>query len=144
MRYDLGNPNGVASMKKIFLTAVALTALVAAPAIAADMGQPVYRAPQLRSRAPVYGFGWTGCYIGGHIGGLWAQKNWFDHDSGSATFGLSDGSHDPSGFLGGLQAGCDYQFAGGFVIGIRATTPGPTPKAANSVSCSPVLLIIPR
>ena len=38
--------------------------------------------------------------------------------SASLTFGLSDGTHNPSGFLGGLQAGCDYQFAGGFVIGI--------------------------
>jgi outer membrane immunogenic protein len=106
-------------MKKILLTAVALTALVAAPAIAADVGQPVYRAPPPAPiyGPPVYGFGWTGCYIGGHIGGLWAHKNWFDHNPGSATFGLSDGTHDPSGFLGGLQAGCDYQFAGGFVVG---------------------------
>jgi outer membrane immunogenic protein len=103
-------------MKKILLASVALTALVAARAMAADTGRPVYRAPA--PVYPVYGFSWTGCYIGGHIGGLWAQKEWVDHDFRSATFGLSDGSHYPSGSLGGLQAGCDYQFAGGFVIGI--------------------------
>jgi outer membrane immunogenic protein len=114
---DLGNPNG-AFMKKILLTTIALSALVAVPAMAADVGRPVYRAPPAAPVYPVYGFSWTGCYIGGHIGGLWAHKEWFDHDPGSLTFGQSDGTHDPSGVLGGLQAGCDYQFAGGFVAGI--------------------------
>jgi outer membrane immunogenic protein len=109
---------GVASMKKVLLATVALTALVAARAMAADMGRPVYRAPPPAPVYPVYGFSWTGCYIGGHIGGLWAHKEWVDRDFRSATFGLSDGTHDPSGSLGGLQAGCDYQFAGGFVVGI--------------------------
>ena len=61
-------------MKKIFLAAVALTALAAAPAMAADLSRPVYRAPP--PPAPVYIFSWTGCYIGGHVGGLWAQKDW--------------------------------------------------------------------
>ena len=103
-------------MKKILLTTVALTALVAAPAMAADVGRPVYRAPSPAQVYPVYS--WTGCYIGGHIGGLWAHKKWVDHDPLSVTFGLSDGSHDPIGFLGGLQAGCDYQFVESFIVGI--------------------------
>ena len=35
-------------------------------------------------------------------------------------------------------AGCDYQFAGGFVVGVaRATTPGAAPKTARPASCSP-------
>jgi outer membrane immunogenic protein len=105
-------------MKKIVLTTVALTALIAAPALAADIGRPVYRAPPPAPAYPVYGFSWTGCYVGGHIGGLWAHKEWFDHDFGSITFGRSDGTHDPSGALGGVQVGCDYQFAGGFVAGV--------------------------
>ena len=105
-------------MKKILLTTVALTALVAAPALAADVGRPVYRAPPPAPVYPVYGFSWTGCYVGGHIGGLWAHKEWFDRDPFSVTFGQSEGTHDPSGVLGGVQAGCDYQFAGGFVAGI--------------------------
>jgi outer membrane immunogenic protein len=49
---------------------------------------------------------------------LWAHKEWFDRDPFSVTFGQSEGTHDPSGVLGGVQAGCDYQFAGGFVAGI--------------------------
>lgn len=105
-------------MKKILLTTVAITALVATSAMAADVGRPVYRAPPPAPAYPVYGFSWTGCYVGGHIGGLWAHKEWFDRDFGSFTFGQSDGTHDPSGVVGGVQAGCDYQFAGGFVAGI--------------------------
>src|SRR5919108_6474371 len=30
----------------------------------------------------------------------------------------SDGSHRADGFVGRVQAGCDYQFAGGWVIGV--------------------------
>ena len=55
-------------MKKTLLAIVAIAGL-AAPAMAADM--PVkYKAPP---PPPVY-FSWTGCYVGGHIGGLWVKK----------------------------------------------------------------------
>jgi outer membrane immunogenic protein len=54
---------------------------------------------------------WTGCYVGGNIGGA------FGHASAS-TFG-GEVSGDGSGFTGGGQIGCDYQFAGGWVIGFR-------------------------
>jgi outer membrane immunogenic protein len=101
-------------MKKFFLATVALSALVAAPAVAADLSRPVYKA----APPPVYGYSWTGCYIGGNAGGMWVTKDWSYQQSNSAFFGRSDGSNNPSGFLGGVQAGCDYQFAGGFVIGI--------------------------
>jgi outer membrane immunogenic protein len=104
-------------MKKLFLATVALSALIAAPATAADLARPVYKAAP---PPPVYIYNWTGCYIGGHVGGLWTHKEWFDRDPTDVgtIFGQSDGTHDPSGFLGGIQGGCDYQFAGGFVIGI--------------------------
>jgi outer membrane immunogenic protein len=103
-------------MKKIVLTGFALM-LIASPAMAADLRvrQPVYKAPP--PPPPVY-FTWTGCYIGGHVGGVWTRKEWSVRDPGNAFFGLSDGTHDADGWLGGVQAGCDYQFAGGFVIGI--------------------------
>src|ERR1700682_3603630 len=102
-------------MKKILLATVALTALVAAPAMAADLARPVYKAAP---PPPVYAYSWTGCYVGGNVGGVWGNKGWFDYDPRDVTFGRSDGTHNPSGFIGGVQAGCDYQFAGGFVIGI--------------------------
>src|SRR5882757_6076511 len=100
-------------MKKIFLAAVALTALAAAPAMAADMSRPVYRPPP--PPAPIYIFNWTGCYIGGNVGGLWARKDW-TVAGGDPFFaaGNSFGSHDVNSWLGGVQGGCDFQFAGGF------------------------------
>jgi outer membrane immunogenic protein len=98
-------------MKKFLLATVALAALVAMPAGAADLSRPLYKAPP----PPIRVFSWTGCYVGGNVGGLWVHKEWIDR---SEFFGQSDGTHDPSGWVGGLQAGCDYQFAGGFVVGI--------------------------
>ena len=102
-------------MKKLFLTGVALSALVAGPAMAADLAvrAPAYKAPP---PVPVY-FSWTGCYVGGHVGGLWARKEWTDRDFRCVA--TAEGSHDADSWLGGVQAGCDYQFAGGFVIGIQ-------------------------
>jgi len=104
-------------MKKLFLMGVALSALVAGPAMAADLAVrgPVYKAPP---PVPVY-FSWTGCYVGGHVGGLWARKEWTNNDATIAPIGAAYGSHDADSWLGGVQAGCDYQFAGGFVIGIQ-------------------------
>jgi outer membrane immunogenic protein len=54
---------------------------------------------------------WTGCYIGGNIGGA------FGTASASTTGGEVSG--DGTGFAGGGQVGCDYEFGGGFVIGAR-------------------------
>jgi outer membrane immunogenic protein len=103
-------------MKKLLSGGVVVAALLAGPAMAADLAvrapAPVYRAPP-----PVYIFSWTGCYVGGNIGGLWAHKSWTDRTPGDPFFGSSFGTHDPSSFLGGAQVGCDYQ-VGGWVFGV--------------------------
>ena len=97
-------------MKRILLATVALAALSSASALAADLSQgPAYKAAPMMAPAPVAT--WTGCYIGGNIGGA------FGNASASAPGGEVSG--DNSGFAGGGQIGCDYQFAGGFVVGIR-------------------------
>jgi outer membrane immunogenic protein len=103
-------------MKKFLLAAAAASALVAAPAMAADLAvkAPVYKAPP-----PVYIYSWTGCYVGGNFGGLWARKDWTNATPGSLTLGLPISSQDASSWLGGFQGGCNYQFAGGWVIGIQ-------------------------
>jgi outer membrane immunogenic protein len=108
-------------MKKILFAGVALAALVASPALAADLRRPP--PPAVKAPPPVVPiFSWTGCYFGGHVGGLWASKDWVDATTDLGGFyaatGTSLGGHDVDSFLGGVQAGCDYQFAGGFVIGI--------------------------
>ncbi len=61
-------------MKKFLLAGVALSAFIAGPAMAADL--PV-RGPVYKGPPPVVTyFSWTGCYVGGHVGGLWVQKDW--------------------------------------------------------------------
>ena len=102
-------------MRKLLLGTAALVAL-ASPAISADRRVPAYKAPP--PVVPVWS--WTGCYVGGHVGGLSAQhKDWTVRTPGGDFFGQSLGGHDADGWLGGVQAGCDYQLAGGFVIGIQ-------------------------
>src|SRR5215211_511918 len=103
-------------MKRLVAASIGVLAIGLTTASAADLrARPVYRAPP--PPAPVY-FSWTGCYFGGHVGGVWTRKEWVVRDPASPFFGQSDGSHNADGFLGGVQGGCDYQFAGGFVIGV--------------------------
>jgi outer membrane immunogenic protein len=101
-------------MRKLLLATVGLIAL-AGPAIAADLRRPLYKAPP----PVVPAWSWSGCYLGGHAGGLWARsEKWIVRTPGGAFEGQSLGAHDVNGGLGGVQAGCDYQFSGGFVIGL--------------------------
>jgi outer membrane immunogenic protein len=101
-------------MKKLLLAGLAATALLGGSAEAADLARPVpvYRAPP----PLVTYFTWTGCYVGGNGGGLWVNKEWFDDVPGFA--GTSMGTHTANGWLGGVQAGCNYQ-VGSWVFGIQ-------------------------
>jgi outer membrane immunogenic protein len=101
-------------MKKFWFAGVSALVLMTVPAAAADMRvRPVYKAPP-----PVaYGYNWTGCYVGGFGGGLWARKEWTLQPPDAV---VALGSHDADSWLAGAQVGCDYQFAPiPIVIGIR-------------------------
>jgi outer membrane immunogenic protein len=90
-------------MRKFLLGTAVLIGL-AGPAMSADKRLPVLKAPA--PAVPVWT--WTGCFVGGHAGGLWAQKkDWTVRTPGGAFFGQSLGGHDDDGWLGGAQAGCD-------------------------------------
>ena len=95
-------------MKKLVLGSVAFVAFAASPALAADMS-PV-PATVYTKAAPLYS--WTGCYVGGHVGGV------FSKDKTTSVLGNSV-SFSSSGFAGGGQIGCDYQFAPGWVAGVE-------------------------
>ena len=56
-------------MKNLLRSTVAMAALLVGPAMAADM--PVKARPP--APAPVAVYNWTGCYIGGNVGGGWAR-----------------------------------------------------------------------
>ena len=90
--------------------ATSVTALLGVSAYAADLPQrPVYKSAPVMAPAPVVT--WTGCYVGGNLGGA------FGNASASAPGGEVSG--DNSGFAGGGQVGCDYEFGGEFVLGAR-------------------------
>ncbi|MBS9478605.1 outer membrane protein [Ancylobacter radicis] len=86
---------------KILAGAALAAALAASPlAMAADLAYPApaaYAAP-----APV--FTWTGFYIGANAGYGWGEADWSD---------------DTNGFLGGIQAGYNWQLGNGFVLGLE-------------------------
>src|SRR5229473_4883623 len=114
-------------MKKILLAGVAMGALVSA-ANAADMmvPRPVYKASRPVA-APVPLYSWTGCHVGGHIGWGWARKDLNALNSAANGEGTGGGGGDlvslpnrldGDGFLGGAQAGCDYQL--GFLGGLAS------------------------
>jgi outer membrane immunogenic protein len=112
-------------MRKLLLGVVAITTIGAGSALAADMPvKAIYKAP------PVYApYSWTGCFVGGNGGGLWLHKDASlpvatalavpGVGALAAPAGTSFGGHDASSAMGGFQVGCDYQFAGNWVIGIQ-------------------------
>ncbi len=132
------------TMKKFLLAGVAALALGAAgSANAADLGRPVYKAPPpVAVPVPVRVFSWTGCYVGGNIGGAWGRKefssaahdvlvlddvfptaetptitsNLFKANSLLVSTGAFHDIHT-SGFIGGGQIGCNYQFGIGKGLG---------------------------
>jgi outer membrane immunogenic protein len=121
-------------MKKGLLVGVAGVALLAgAAANAADLGtRAPYKTPPVAAPVPI--FSWTGCYVGAHVGGGWGRKDFSDvpvevkHGSDGFFVGDGNGAQSiratTSGFLGGGQVGCDYQFAPNWLIGIQVSGSG--------------------
>lgn len=97
------------------LAAVAMTGT----AVAADMAPRYTKAPP---PAPIMVYNWTGCYIGGNVGGGWARTSQ-DRvgiiNVGPVNPATPYGSSEGNDFVGGGQIGCDYQFAGNWVVGIQ-------------------------
>lgn len=104
-------------MRKLLLAGVAIAAMAAASsAMAADLGTPVYKAPV--ALAP----NWTGFYIGGNAGAGWGSDElWESLTVGADPFSGKDLSNaNANGFLGGVQAGYNYQW-GWAVLGIEGS-----------------------
>ena len=107
-------------MTKLWLAGIALTALVAGPATAADL--PV-RGPVYTPPPAVALYNWSGCYIGANVGGGWtSNSNTFgDPLPDPVTYGFApiNIGTNGSGVVAGGQAGCNLQVASNFVVGIE-------------------------
>src|ERR1043165_268380 len=122
-------------MRRELLASVSADALVIAsasaamlfsdPADAADLRPALKAPPPMAPQAPV--FSWTGCYVGAHVGWGWGHADHtqtsfsssFPQFRRSASAGLSN-----NGALFGGQVGCNYQFAGNWVVGVQGDFAG--------------------
>jgi outer membrane immunogenic protein len=111
-------------MKKLLLSGVAFAVLAMGPALgpvmAADLSAPIYKA---LPPPPAPAFSWSGCYIGGTVGGgyAWSQNTNTVNTTAFGDFGPTQGFAQPtSGFAGGGQLGCNYQISR-FVVGIEGS-----------------------
>jgi outer membrane immunogenic protein len=137
-------------MKRFLLTTAAL-AMLALPAVAADMAPapaPYYKAPV---PVPVV-WGWTGFYIGGTAGGTWLNGNataggttvcnptlvcCAANQFSNALAGAlpSNFSNNSSGFIGGGEAGYNWQI-GQIVYGIETDISGASVSNSSAFSGS--------
>jgi outer membrane immunogenic protein len=122
-------------MKKLLsVIATAITVTVGGAASAADL--PLKAEPPVLTR-----FSWTGCYMGGTLGGAFARKDITDpvqlvqdsFNGAPVTPGITTARLSPNGAIIGGQIGCDYQFAGNAVIGIEGFAAGLTNKSTLDV-----------
>jgi outer membrane immunogenic protein len=116
-------------MKHSLLASTALCAAFASGALAADL--PTMKGPPPAPMPVVAPFSWTGFYIGGNIGAV------FDPDSvqdlGGNCCHFYNGGTDtlnPTGVVGGLQAGYNYQIQS-FVVGVEGDLDGTSASASR-------------
>jgi opacity protein-like surface antigen len=104
--------NGTLAIAKI-AAASAVAAALCAPAGAADL-RPYAPGPYAKEPMPLMQplYNWTGFYVGANFGGA------FSSESVTAT-GVSSFSTDPSGVLGGVQLGYNYQFSPNYLVGVE-------------------------
>ena len=111
-------------MRRLLLTGIAFTALIAGSAMAADLApRPVYRAPV----AVVAPFTWSGFYLGIQGGSGWGTSEWNTTSvtdctpaGGCAAFAseAQSASYNLNGWHGGGTAGYNWQI-GQTVLGIE-------------------------
>jgi outer membrane immunogenic protein len=101
-------------MTKSFLIGVAAAVASLGSASAADM--------PLKAPPPPVAYVWTGCYIGGNVGGGFGDKTFQDVPPGALIDSTGAGrsiNDSVAGVIGGGQVGCDYQVSPNWVIGVQ-------------------------
>ena len=110
---------------RLWTSTLAIAALTSVNALAADLPvRPASIPAALITPAPVHT--WSGCYVGGNLGGSFGSTS----VSGAAGTVSADGS----GFAGGGQIGCDYQFSPNWVVGFRNMFDGTTGSRSGTMA----------
>jgi outer membrane immunogenic protein len=125
-------------MKKLLISALAFAALIA-PAMAADMAAPYYKAP-----LPMPLYSWTGFYIGANLGWKGIETNMTAAPADGPTLAFNAaciaagacpqnfGSSTGSGIIGGGQIGYNWQIQN-WVVGLETDFQGTSAKASNTI-----------
>lgn len=121
-------------MKKL-ATAIALATLIATPALAADMGRkmPVKAPPP----APAPAYSWTGWYVGLNGGYGWSKQTDQITAVTDPFFILravpTSVSIRANGFIGGAQAGYNWQISPTWLAGLEADFSGANISGSNTL-----------
>ncbi len=113
-------------MRRLQCALLAAVAAIGFVSVASAADMPV------KARPVVVAYNWSGCYVGGEIGGQWGR--W----SADASYtGIPDTTTEldhKSSFIGGGQIGCNWQPAGSkFVFGIEGDVVGASTKFSGEV-----------
>jgi outer membrane immunogenic protein len=140
--YGVAPQTETKKMMNRWLKGVAVAALTAIGAVAAQAADLPTRK---EAPAPVFvppPFTWTGFYVGVNAGGIWPSggrgASIFDPNAGIDGFGLSASfpgglGSQSAGFIGGGQAGYNWQ-TGAFVLGVETDFDGSTlSKSFNNI-----------
>jgi outer membrane immunogenic protein len=113
-------------MKKFLVAAIAAAGSCAAFALAA---------PPALAGPPVYS--WTGCYIGGNVGGGWSHTKMLNNVPG----GELEFDNRGNSFVEGGQVGCDYQLYTNWVVGVQGMWDGARIKGTFVNSAADVMTV---
>lgn len=106
-------PAPVAAPAAIATSTAAAASAPAAKSAAAAASAPAPAAASAPA-APAPSYSWSGVYIGGNLGARFSAGTFSD------VFGSTFTTSTNTTFLGGGQAGINYEFGGGFIIGAEA------------------------
>jgi outer membrane immunogenic protein len=132
-------------MRRLALALLAGTSLLGLASVASAADLAIRKAPPPPPPPPIWS--WSGFYIGAHVGGAWStvESHWVDLGLGVIApgvvipIGIPLSSHNLNGFLGGVQAGFNWQI-GVVVFGVEAqwswTDQDGTSPCLIIISCS--------
>ena len=100
-------------MKKLFLATIAVVALAAGSAGAADIRAPVYKAP------PIPYYDWSGCFVGVSGGGAWGRSKHVSGGPGGPGLDITNSYNLSGGIIGGTW-GCNYRLGHGVIFGTES------------------------